>query len=159
MADIEEEDRSLTGRFKGKVQDVQSGISVALSGASEAGVEKFKGAVEEVNALLPLVSELGYSVDAVGFGIGLVPDVSIQVSGLTQTMDETIYRRILDEPYSAAVARSASSSAARVSNVFSQPRAWPFRDARSGTPSCTKRTSVPPGHAANSIETTSGAGG
>jgi hypothetical protein len=97
MAGNDEEDKSLAGRLKGKVQDVQSSITDALAGASEASVEKLKGAVTEVNELLPLIRELGYSVDGINVGIGLVPDVSISISGLTKTMDEALYRRILDE--------------------------------------------------------------
>jgi hypothetical protein len=50
-----------------------------------------------VNDLVPCIQALGYSVDGIQVGIGLLPDVNIDVSGLAKVMDEATYDRVLEE--------------------------------------------------------------
>ncbi|MEN6310257.1 MAG: hypothetical protein ABFD80_01820, partial [Acidobacteriota bacterium] len=83
--------------MKDKARGVQAGIAGKISQASEAGLTKLKEMTDEVNEILPLISELGYSVESIQVGVGLIPDIIIEISGLTKKMDEEAYRRILKE--------------------------------------------------------------
>ncbi|MGA2362556.1 MAG: hypothetical protein ABSG73_08835 [Candidatus Aminicenantales bacterium] len=46
---------------------------------------------------LPLIRELGYSVESIQIGVGLIPDIVIEISGLSKTMDKKAYHRIVEE--------------------------------------------------------------
>jgi hypothetical protein len=88
---------SVFQRMKDKAKDVQTGVTEKISKASEAGWAKLKDTTAEVDEILPAIRELGYSVDGIQIGVGLIPDIVIEISGLTKTMDEPSYQRILEE--------------------------------------------------------------
>lgn len=92
-----EEKESLFQRMKDKAKEVQSSVAEKIADASEAAQDKVREKLNELNSLLPCIRELGYSVDAVEIGIGLLPEVGIDVSGLSKTMDEATYQRVLEE--------------------------------------------------------------
>ena len=98
-ADKEEsaDKESLFQRMKDKAKEVQSSVAEKIAETSEAAQEKVRDKLNELNSLLPCIRELGYSVDSVQIGIGLLPDVGIDVSGLAKTMDEATYERVLEE--------------------------------------------------------------
>lgn len=97
MADPREKSDSVLQKVKGKAQEVQSGLVDRVSDASAAGMEKLKDISAELDDLVPLIGQLGYAVERVQIGIGVIPDVAVQISGLTRTMDESAYNRILEE--------------------------------------------------------------
>ena len=97
MADTDENSESIVQRMKDKAQEMQSSIAEKLTEVSETGMEKLKDTAGELDELLPLIRDLGYSVDGIQIGVGLVPDAAIEIGGLTKTMDENAYHRILDE--------------------------------------------------------------
>lgn len=93
----DEKEESLFQRMKEKAKEVQSSVAEKIADASEAAQDKVREKLNELNSLLPCIRELGYSVDAVQIGIGLLPEVGIDVSGLSKTMDEGTYQRVLEE--------------------------------------------------------------
>jgi hypothetical protein len=97
MADADEKGGALLQKLKDKAKDVRSSVAEKISEASEAGQEKLKEAMGEVNGIVPALGELGYSVESIQLGVGLIPDISIEVSGLTKTMDEATFHRVLEE--------------------------------------------------------------
>ena len=84
--------------------------------ASGAGTELLKDRIAELNEVVPLISELGYCVESVGIGIGLMPDVTLAISGLTKTMPEETYNRVLadqnDKPLLVNVIRALQTASA-----------------------------------------------
>lgn len=96
--DGEEADKeSLLQRLKGKAREVQSTVAEKIAETSEAAQDKLREKLDELNGLLPAIRELGYTVDAVQVGIGLLPEIGIDVSGLARTMDAATYERVLEE--------------------------------------------------------------
>lgn len=95
--DSPEKEESLFQRMKEKAKEVQSSVAEKIAETSEAAQDKVREKLNDLNNLLPAIRELGYSVDAVQIGIGLLPDVGIDVSGLAKTMDEATYERVLEE--------------------------------------------------------------
>lgn len=95
--DSPEKEESLFQRMKDKAKEVQSSVAEKIAETSEAAQDKVREKLNDLNNLLPAIRELGYSVDAVQIGIGLLPDVGIDVSGLAKTMDEATYERVLEE--------------------------------------------------------------
>ena len=96
-AEPAEKEGSLFQRMKEKAKEVQSSVADKIAETSEAAQDKVREKLNELNSLLPCIRELGYSVDSVQIGIGLLPDVGIDVSGLAKTMDEATYERVLEE--------------------------------------------------------------
>ena len=97
-ADGEADDKaSLFQRLKGKAREVQSTVAEKIAETSEAAQEKLREKLDELDGLLPAIRELGYTVDAVQIGIGLLPEIGIDVSGLARTMDAATYERVLEE--------------------------------------------------------------
>jgi hypothetical protein len=97
MTENDEKSGSVFQIMKDKAKGVQTGLAGTISKASEAGSTKLKEMTDEVDEILPLIRELGYSVDGIQVGVGLIPDIVIEISGLTKTLDEKAYRRILEE--------------------------------------------------------------
>lgn len=93
----EEKAESLLQRMKGKAKEVQSSVAEKIAETSDAAQEKFLEKLNELNDLLPCIRELGYSVEAVEVGVGLLPEVGIEVSGLAKTMDVATYERVMEE--------------------------------------------------------------
>ncbi len=97
-ADGEAEDKeSLFQRLKGKAREVQSTVAEKIAETTEAAQEKLREKLDELDGLLPAIRELGYTVEAVEIGIGLLPEIGIDVSGLARTMDAATYERVLEE--------------------------------------------------------------
>jgi hypothetical protein len=90
-------DDSLLQRMKEKAKEVQGVVAEKLAETAEAAQDKLRDKLNEVNEILPVIRQLGYSVDAVQIGLGLLPEVGIDVSGLAKTMDEATYQRVLEE--------------------------------------------------------------
>ncbi|MEN6311286.1 MAG: hypothetical protein ABFD80_07075 [Acidobacteriota bacterium] len=97
MTENDNKNGSVFRMMKDKARGVQAGIAGKISQASEVGLTKLKEMTDEVNEILPLIGELGYSVESIQVGVGLIPDIIIEISGLTKKMDEEAYRRILAE--------------------------------------------------------------
>lgn len=95
--DSPEKEESLFQRMKDKAKEVQSSVAEKIAETSEAAQDKVREKLNELNNLLPAIRELGYSVDGVQIGIGLLPEVGIDVSGLAKTMDQATYERVLEE--------------------------------------------------------------
>ncbi len=96
VVEKEERGESLLQRVRDKAE-VQSTVAEKIADTSEAAQEKLREKLSEVNDILPAIRELGYSVEGVQVGIGLLPDVGIDVSGLSRTMDTATYERVLEE--------------------------------------------------------------
>jgi hypothetical protein len=88
---------SVFGRMKGKALEMKSSVKDKIADISEAGMDKLREMLAEVNDILPFLRELGYSVDGLQVGIGLIPTVAIDIGGLTKTMAPETYARILEE--------------------------------------------------------------
>ena len=108
VADISEagaeKAREVQGSVKEKIADgvekakeVQSTVKDKISDISEAATDKLKEVVAEINDVLPFIRELGYTVQGIGVGVGLIPDISIDVSGLTKVMDQETFGRTVEE--------------------------------------------------------------
>jgi hypothetical protein len=97
MTENDGKKESVFQKMKDKAQGIQTGLAEKISKTSEAGWTKLKETTDEVDEILPLISELGYSVESIQVGIGLIPDIVIEISGLTKKMDEKAYHRILKE--------------------------------------------------------------
>jgi hypothetical protein len=90
-------EESIINKLKGKAIEVHADIAEKISDASEAGMEKVQKMIAELDEISPFISELGYTVEGVKVSVGLIPDVSIDIGGMTKTMPEEIYRRIMEE--------------------------------------------------------------
>jgi hypothetical protein len=97
MRENDDKSGSVFQKMKDKAKGVQTGIAGTISKASEAGSTKLKEMTDEVDEILPLIRELGYSVDGIQVGVGLIPEIVIEISGLAKTLDEKAYHRILEE--------------------------------------------------------------
>ncbi len=97
MPDGNEKNGSIFQKMKDKARGVQTEIAEKISQASEAGASKLKETGEELNEIVPLLHDLGYAAESIQIGVGLIPDISIEISGLTKKMDEAAYQRILEE--------------------------------------------------------------
>lgn len=94
---VEEKEESLLQRVKDRAKGVQIAVAEKIAETSEAAQEKVREKLAELNDLVPSIRALGYSVDGIQVGIGLLPDVGIDVSGLARTMDAAAYERVLEE--------------------------------------------------------------
>ena len=97
MRDPDQKNESIVQQMRGRAQEMQNRVTEKLADASGGGREMLKEMADELDETLPLIRELGYSVDGVVIGLGLIPDVQIQISGLSKTMDDDAYHRILDQ--------------------------------------------------------------
>lgn len=97
MSDNEEKGGSIFQKMKGRAKEMQADLAEKITQASEAGSNKLRETVEELNEILPVVHDLGYAVDGITVGVGLIPDIAIDISGLSKKMDEETYQRILKE--------------------------------------------------------------
>jgi hypothetical protein len=87
----------MLSRLKDTALAVHANVTEKIADASEAGMEKLQEVMEEVDELRPFLQELGYSIEGIQIGIGLIPDVSIDIGGLSKTIPEETYQRILEE--------------------------------------------------------------
>lgn len=78
-------------------KEMQSTVKEKLSDISESGSDKLKEMLADIDAMLPLIRELGYTIEGVQVEIGLIPNVAIDIGGLTKAMDEETFRRVLEE--------------------------------------------------------------
>jgi len=60
-------------------------------------MEKLAELTREIEEIQPFIRELGYALESIQMGVGLIPDIAIEISGLTKIMDEDIYNKILEE--------------------------------------------------------------
>jgi len=97
MVDTEETNGSVLERMKLKAKEVQDSVKDKISEVSEAGQEKIKEMIDGVNEILPAIRELGYSVEGINISIGLIPDITIEVGGLSKTIQDAKYQQILEE--------------------------------------------------------------
>jgi hypothetical protein len=92
-----EKGESLLRRMKDRAKGVQTSVAEKLAETSEAAQDKLREKLNELNEMLPVIRELGYTVEGIDVGVGLLPEVGINVSGLTHTMDVATYERVLEE--------------------------------------------------------------
>lgn len=76
---------------------MQDGVEDKIADVSEAAQDKVEKAINDVNEILPVIQELGYTVDGVNIAIGIIPDITIDISGLAKTIEDTKYQQILEE--------------------------------------------------------------
>ena len=93
---VAEKARGMQTSVAEKAKGMQDSVAEKIAETSEAAQDKFRDKLNELNSILPCIRELGYSVDAIHVGLGLLPDVSIEVSGLAKTMDNETYERVLE---------------------------------------------------------------
>lgn len=87
----------MINKLKDKALEVHANVSEKITNSSEASMEKFQEIIAEVDEISPFILELGYTVDCIQVEVGLIPSVSIDISGMTKTMPEETYKRILEE--------------------------------------------------------------
>ena len=80
-----------------KAKEMQAGVLEKIAAVSGAGLGEFKERIAELNEIIPLIGEPGDDADGLEIGLGLIPDVGMQISGLTKTMPEEPYNRVLQE--------------------------------------------------------------
>jgi hypothetical protein len=96
-ADTKTTETSILNKLKDKAMEVHAGVTEKIVDASEAGMEKIQEMMAEVDEISPCLSELGYTVEGIKVAVGLIPNVSIDIGGMTKTMPEETYRRIMEE--------------------------------------------------------------
>lgn len=82
---------------KEKLQEVQANIAEKINDASEVGMEKLQELMAEVDEISPILRELGYTLESLQVSVGLIPNVSIDIGGMTKTMPEETYQKVLEE--------------------------------------------------------------
>jgi hypothetical protein len=97
MADADEKTESIFQKVKDKAKDVQTTVTEKIAGVADSGMEKLMEMIPETDEIQSLIRELGYTVEGIVVGVGLIPDIAIEISGLTKTMDEETYNRMLEE--------------------------------------------------------------
>jgi hypothetical protein len=90
-------EESMLNKLKDKVTEVHSSFAEKITDASGTGMEKLQEVMEEVDEISPLIRELGYTVESINVEAGLIPSISIDIGGMTKTMPEETYQRILEE--------------------------------------------------------------
>jgi hypothetical protein len=90
-------EESMFNKLKGKAMEVHASVTEKITDASEASMEKIQEAIAELDEVSPFLCELGYTVEGIKIGVGLIPDVSIDIGGMTKTMPVETYVRILEE--------------------------------------------------------------
>ncbi len=88
---------SIVQRLRNRAGEIHADAAEAWGSISGAANEEVKGRITELNSLVPMIAELGYSVDGIQIAIGPIPDVVLKISGLSRTMPEDRYRRVLEE--------------------------------------------------------------
>jgi len=88
---------SILQRLKGKADTFREDAAGKLAEITGAAGEEVRQRLAEVNDIVPLIAELGYSLDGITLGLGLMPDIQLKISGLSRTMPEGTYRRVLEE--------------------------------------------------------------
>jgi hypothetical protein len=96
-AEANETETSLLNRLKDKAMEVHAGVTEKIANVSDAGMEKLQEMMAEVEEISPFLCELGYTVEGIKVAIGLIPDISIDIGGMTKTMPEETYQRIMEE--------------------------------------------------------------
>ena len=90
-----------TERVKGAVSDVtQAGsakVKQALASITEAGTEKVKEMVGNLNVITPVLTKLGYEVRVIRIGMSIVPELIIEIHGMTHHLDEAEMARAMEE--------------------------------------------------------------
>jgi hypothetical protein len=84
-------------KLKDKAMEVHASVAEKIADSSEASMEKLQEMMTEVNEISPVIRELGYTVDGINIEVGLIPAISLDISGMTKTMPEETYQRILEE--------------------------------------------------------------
>ncbi len=97
---MEREDQtndSILRRVKAKAGEMQADALEKVAAISGAGAEEFRARIADMDEVIPIIAELGYTLQGVRIGIGLIPDIGLTISGLTKTMPEDRYNRVLEE--------------------------------------------------------------
>jgi len=81
-ADTNATETSILNKLKGKAIEVHACVTEKIA---------------EVDEISPALCELGYTVEGIKVAVGLIPNVSIDVGGMTKTMPEETYQRVLEE--------------------------------------------------------------
>ncbi len=96
MAD-ERSRESMLGGMKRKAKEAQASVADRIADASESVQGKVLDATAGVNEILPVIRELGYTVEGINVAVGLIPDVTIDISGLAKTIEDGRYQEVLEE--------------------------------------------------------------
>jgi hypothetical protein len=84
-------------KLKDKALEIHASVSEKIADSTDASMEKLQDMMTEVNEISPVINELGYTVDSINVEVGLMPSISLDISGMTKTIPEETYNRILEE--------------------------------------------------------------
>jgi hypothetical protein len=84
-------------KLKNKANEVHASFAEKIAETSETSLEKLQEMMAEVDEISPFLRELGYTVESIHVEIGLIPSVSMDIGGMTKTMPEETYQKILEE--------------------------------------------------------------
>jgi gas vesicle protein len=97
QSEVQEKIADLSEAGMDRAKEMQNNVKEKIADLSEAGMDKLKEVLAEINDMLPLIRELGYTIEGIQVGIGLIPNISLDIGGLTQAMDEEAFKRTLEE--------------------------------------------------------------
>jgi len=97
MENNDEKAGVLLKKFKDKTKEISSCVTEKISDATQAGQDKLEESIGNINGITSAIRELGYSLNGISIGVGLIPDIQFELSGLTKTMDESTFERIMEE--------------------------------------------------------------
>lgn len=87
----------LLKKFKDKTKEISSCVTEKISDAAQASQDKLEESMGDIDGITSAIRELGYSLNSISIGVGLIPDIQFELSGLTKTMDESTFERIMEE--------------------------------------------------------------
>jgi hypothetical protein len=87
----------LLKKFKDKTKDISTSVTEKISDAAQAGQDKLEESMGDIDGITSAIRELGYSLNGISIGVGLIPDIQFELSGLTKTMDDGTFERIMEE--------------------------------------------------------------
>ncbi len=95
--DLKDKMTGASGAVQDKISDASGAVQEKIADATEAVQGKISDAIGEVNEIMPVIKELGYTVDGINIAVGLIPDVTLDISGLAKTVEDSRYREMLEE--------------------------------------------------------------
>jgi hypothetical protein len=96
MENNDEKAGALLRKFKDKTKEISSCVTEKISDAAQAGQDKLEESMGDIDGIASAIRELGYSLNGISIGVGLIPDIQFELSGLTKTMDDGTFERIME---------------------------------------------------------------
>jgi hypothetical protein len=92
-----EKNGALLQKLKDKTKEISSSVTEKISDAALAGQDKLNESMGDIDGIASSIRELGYSLNSISVGVGLIPDIQFELSGLTKIMDEATFERVTEE--------------------------------------------------------------